>query len=233
MHDSPELPASTTYIANGYSQALNHNYGGPFPGATPPQMSTAAPRTSECHPCFETVNTYQPRTAPREGWEDVLDSCIAMFAPYQQSMGPARSEPQTERSEPYTTRRSRPSEHINAEAGPSTLPAPLVPYVEPSTLQPTRGISETTADAERGNTTIEEDKASVSSFYCSFIPRVTGCSFGIRRPKLSIPARVRQGSSVTRTNTSSPGGKGQFEIAASGRSAATPGCVAGRSDKPA
>jgi len=72
---------------------------------------------------------------------------------------------------PYERFRVRQSEHRNAEAGPSTLAPPPIPYVGPPTLQPSGGvISETTANAEV-QTTAEEDKAPVSNFYCSHIPR--------------------------------------------------------------
>jgi hypothetical protein len=78
--------------------------------------------------------------------------------------------------------RTRTNEHRNAEAGPSTLALPPVPYVGPPTSQPSGGISETTADAETKETITEEDEAPVSDFYCSHIPRVTESLFGVRSP---------------------------------------------------
>ena len=100
---------------------------------------------------------------------------------HQPSTGPTRTE-STRRFQPYGMSRPRLNEHRNAEAGPSTLVPPPVPYVGLPTLQPSRGvISETTADAETIQTTTEEDKVPVSNFYCSHIPRVTECLFGVRR----------------------------------------------------
>ena len=87
------------------------------------------------------------------------------------------------RFQPYGTPRVRPDEYSNAEAGPSTLMVPPVPYIDPPTSQPSGGVSETTADAEQTQTNTEEDKASVSNFYCPHIPHVTEWSFGVRRPK--------------------------------------------------
>ena len=61
----------------------------------------------------------------------------------------------------------------NAEAGSSTLAPPPVPYVGLPTLQPSGGISETTADAEQPNQITEEDEVPVSNFYRSQILHVT------------------------------------------------------------
>ena len=72
--------------------------------------------------------------------------------------------------QPYWTPHARSNEHINAEAGPSTLAPPLV---APLTIHPSGGSPETTADAENNEIDTEEDEAPVSNFYCSHVPRVT------------------------------------------------------------
>ena len=97
--------------------------------------------------------------------------------------GPARTGPRSMgRFQPYGRSRARRSEHMNMVAGPSTLIPPPVPCVGLPTPQPTGGmISETTADAEKTQSTTEEDKVPVSSFYCSHILRVIEWSFGVRR----------------------------------------------------
>ena len=88
----------------------------------------------------------------------------------------------TGRFQPYGMSRTRPNEYRNAEAGPSTLTAPLIPYFDLPTSQPPGGISETTANAEPEHTITEEEEAPVSNFYCSRIPHVTEWSFGVRSP---------------------------------------------------
>ena len=86
----------------------------------------------------------------------------------------------TGRYQPYEVSRARSSEHENAEAGPSTLE--FIPYFGPPTSRPSgRTTSETTANAEQNQTISEEDKVTVSNFYCSHIPHVTEWSFGVRR----------------------------------------------------
>ena len=82
--------------------------------------------------------------------------------PYQP--GPSRTGCSTGRFQPYGMSRTRPNERRNAEAGPSTLVPPPVPHVGLPTPQPSGGISETTADADKHQTNTEEDKASVSIF---------------------------------------------------------------------
>jgi len=85
------------------------------------------------------------------------------------------------RFQPYGRSYARRNEHRNAEAGPSTLLPPPVPFVGYPTLQPSGGmISETTAEAEQVQPITEENKAPVSYFYCSHIPRVIEWSFGVR-----------------------------------------------------
>ena len=105
-----------------------------------------------------------------------------MYAYHQP--GPTRTrQMQTGRFQPYGMSRTRRNEYRNAQAGPSTLPLLPVPSVGPPTLSPSGGyISETTANAEKKQTFTEEDKVAVSNFYCAHIPRVTGCSFGVRLP---------------------------------------------------
>jgi len=75
--------------------------------------------------------------------------------------------------QPYGTPRARPNEHMNAEAGQSTLVPPLTPYPALPTASPSGGLPETTADAKNDQTITDEDSAPVSNFYCSHIHRVT------------------------------------------------------------
>ena len=93
---------------------------------------------------------------------------------YQLSAGPSRTGLiSTGRFQPYgIPHHTRPYEYRNAEAGPSTLASPLVPYVGPPAPQPSGGKSETTADAENEQT-VTEEKGPVSKFYCSHFPHVT------------------------------------------------------------
>jgi len=88
---------------------------------------------------------------------------------------------------------AHPDEYVNTEAGPSTLVLPPVPYVDQLTSQPPGGITEATADADTIKQSTEEDRATVSSFYWSHIPRVTEWSFGVRSPS-------RPGSLVVKGN---------------------------------
>ena len=102
---------------------------------------------------------------------------------YQPSAGSTRAGSiSTGRFRPYGMSRARTNEHRNAEAGPSTIVPPSFPYVGLSTLQPSGGISETTADAEFKQTDTEEYEVPVSNFHCFRIPRVPEGSFGVRRP---------------------------------------------------
>jgi len=80
---------------------------------------------------------------------------------------------QTRRYQPYETPRTFSNEYAYAEAGPSNLPLPLVPYTAPPATHPSGGISETTVDAENSQTITEEHATPVSGFYCSHIPHVT------------------------------------------------------------
>ena len=91
-----------------------------------------------------------------------------VFTHHQPGAGPTRTELRSAgRYQPYGRFPVRQSEHRNAEAGPSTLVPPPVPYVGLPTLLPSGGvISETTADAEKAQTT-GEDEVPVSNFYCS------------------------------------------------------------------
>ena len=94
---------------------------------------------------------------------------------------------QTEWHQPYGVSRTRPNWHGNAEAGPSTLLTPPVPYISQPTTRPSGGISKTVADTINQSIT-EEHRASVSNFYCSHIPHATewlfsvGCPSGPRFP---------------------------------------------------
>ena len=113
--------------------------------------------------------------------------------------GPSRIECSTGRFQPYGRSRTRPNEHRNAEAGPSTLAPPPIPHVGPPTPQPSGGISETTADAEN-QTISEEDKAPVSDFYCSHIPHVTEWSSASGGQACQAPSRPRTASPTPYTD---------------------------------
>ena len=85
--------------------------------------------------------------------------------PYQPDTDATRvKQSQAERFLPYPRPRTRGTEHTNAEAGPSTLPPPHIPSVDPSTIQPSGEESETTADAEQSYSNVEEDEVMVSNF---------------------------------------------------------------------
>ena len=75
----------------------------------------------------------------------------------------------TVRPGPYKIQRTRRDEHWSTEAGPSTLRHLLVPGSGTVVPQPTRGIPETTADADKP-TYGEEGKTAVSNFYHSHNP---------------------------------------------------------------
>ncbi|KAF9782796.1 hypothetical protein BJ322DRAFT_1072649 [Thelephora terrestris] len=86
---------------------------------------------------------------------------LNMYTTYQLSTGPTRTEQTqaTRRFQPYGTSRTRTIEYANAEAGPSTLAPPPVPYVGPPAPEPSGGLlSETSADAEQTQTILEEDE---------------------------------------------------------------------------
>ena len=80
-------------------------------------------------------------------------------------IGPTRAEmTHTGRYQPYGVSRTRPDRYRNAEAGPSTLVAPLVPYIDLPTTRPSGRIPETTADAKQNQKITEEHRAPVSNF---------------------------------------------------------------------
>ena len=87
---------------------------------------------------------------------------------------------QTEWYQPYGVSRTRPGWYRNAEAGPSTLVAPPIPYIGQPATQPSGGISETTANAKTTKIVTEKHRVSVSNFYCSHISRVTKWLFSVR-----------------------------------------------------
>ena len=104
-----------------------------------------------------------------------------MHTSYESSAGPAGTALMSAgRFRPYETPYTRLNEYREAEAGPSTLAAPLVPYGGFSMPQPSGGISETTANADLNQKFTEEYRVPVSSFYCSHIPHVTDWLFGVR-----------------------------------------------------
>ena len=119
-----------------------------------------------------------------------------MHAFCQPNTGPTRTDlTQTGRSQPYGTSHTRPSEYGNAEAGPSTLTAPLVviPYVDPSMSQPSGGYPRLRPTQKRRKQLQKkkENKASVSSFYCTHIPRIAEWSLSVRSPNGPGPPRPR------------------------------------------
>ena len=77
------------------------------------------------------------------------------------------------RFQPYETPYGLSNGYTNAEAGPSNLAPPLVPYVTTPYINPSGGISEVTAGATNNQTVTEEEAAPVSNFYCSRAPHVT------------------------------------------------------------
>jgi len=133
-----------------------------------------------------------------------------MRTSHQPSTGPTRTGMMPGwQFQPYGTPRARPNEHMNAEAGLSTLMPPLIPYPALPTAGPSGGLSETTADAEFDQPITEEDTAPVSNFYCSHIRHVTERSFGVRRPD-------------------NPGGRENRVTGASGLIRMPTSCVSGR-----
>ena len=82
----------------------------------------------------------------------------------------------------YGVTRTHPNGHSDVEAGPSTLVALPIPYVNPPTSQPSGGTSKTTAYAKKKKRATERGGASVSIFRCSHLPRVTEWSFSVRSP---------------------------------------------------
>ena len=121
-----------------------------------------------------------------------------MSAPHQVGNGPTRIEGgKARRFQPYGTHRAqRRNEHVNAEAGASTLRPPFIQPVGSPTTQPSGGNSKATADAENDKENSEEEKATVSNFYCSRIPREPDSSFGVRSPE-------RPGSPTAKGNLAS------------------------------
>ena len=103
--------------------------------------------------------------------------------PYQLSTSPTRTGLiPTRQFQPYGTSYARVNKHRNAEAGPSTLLPPLVPYVDLPTPQHSGGIPETTADADTNKAIAEEDKTTVSNVYHAHIPHAIEWSCGARLP---------------------------------------------------
>ena len=92
------------------------------------------------------------------------------------------------RFSPYEIYSAPPSLYGNTEGRTVTQILPTIPYHTSQTTQPTRGTSETTADAEHNQTITEENESPVSSFYCSHVPRVIDCLFDVRRPGPGAPA---------------------------------------------
>jgi len=127
------------------------------------------------------VGYYGVQWPLRNTFETFTQENVPTF--YPSSAGPTRTESlPAGRFQPYGTPRARLNNYGNAEAGPSALVLPPVPYVDQPTLQPSGGTSEATADADQTKHVTEEDRATVSNFYCSHIPRVTEWSFGVRSP---------------------------------------------------
>ena len=111
-----------------------------------------------------------------------------------------------ERFQPYGTSRAHTTGYTNAEAEPTTLAPPSIARVASPTQQPSGGISETTAVAEKQHNNIEEDKIPVSNFYRSHIPHVAEQSFGVRRRRgLGIPvATANRGTTALKCGRKLP-----------------------------
>ena len=115
--------------------------------------------------------------------------------------GPTRSEPShAERYQPYGTSRTHRVGHVNAEAGPSTLVPPHVPYVDSPIPQSTEGIFKRTANATNNKSVKEKKEAPVSNFYRSHLPRVTERLFGVRSPNGQESFVVKGSHVVTGTS---------------------------------
>jgi len=91
---------------------------------------------------------------------------------------------------PYGTYGARPIIYGTAEVGQSTQVPPPIPYNTWSTIQPTGGIPETTANAEQHQPNTEEEESAVGDFYCSPIPHVVDCLFDVRRLRPAIGTRT-------------------------------------------
>ena len=132
--------------------------------------------TSDSH--VETSGVQWPLRKPFDTFmrENIHGSYPPDGGPYRTELLPAG------RFQPYGMTRARLDRRSNAEAGPSNLVLPPTPYINQPSSQPPGGISEATADADTTITITEEDRAAVSNFYCSHIPRVTEWSFGVRSP---------------------------------------------------
>jgi hypothetical protein len=119
-----------------------------------------------------------------------------MYTTYQLSTGPTRTgqTQATRRFQPYGTSRTRAIEYANAEAGPSTLAPPPVPYLGPPAPEPSGGLlSETSADAEQPIPISENDEVPVSALYRSHIPHKTEWLFSVkRRSGQEFPPPARQ-----------------------------------------
>ena len=111
--------------------------------------------------------------------------------------------------QPYgTSSRTRlVGEHINVEAGPSTLVPLRVPYAGLPTPHPSGELSGRTADAGKNDTATEENEAPVSNLYRSHAPRVAEWLFRRFKPtrkgaacgKVEIrPHRVRMNAFLPR-----------------------------------
>ena len=96
---------------------------------------------------------------------------------------------QSERFKPYGVSRAHTVEHINAEAGPSTLVPAQDPRVGTQMLLPYAGLSESAADAATTQTNTEDNEVAVSNFYRPHTLHVTEWSFGVRSPsRRALPA---------------------------------------------
>ena len=195
----------------------------PFATTAASEMSTAVQIPSSGEYQLEELGAHQSETVPLNYWgANQSGASTSMFSVVdyrvQSSLrnpadtfpqgnlnasrwprtGPIRADmTQTGWYQPYGVSRTRPNLYRNAEAGPSTLVAPSIPYIGLPTTQPSRGISGRTANATTTHPITEKVRASVSNFYCSHIPRVTEWSFGVRNPS-------RPGSAAGKENPASP-----------------------------
>ena len=105
---------------------------------------------------------------------------------------------------------------------PTHVHLPVLHYA-PQTIQPTGGLSETAANAEKKQTITEEYESPVSDFYCSLIPHVIDRLFDVRRPKPGAPVVKGYHASTARGPATVPAnsGSGRGRRGVSGHSRAT------------
>ena len=113
------------------------------------------------------------------GWQHVLTES-------EHTSGPVRAKrSRSRRILPPST------ERVNAEAGPSTLPGPILPVNQPTT-QPPGGSPETAANAASTQSNEEENKAPVSGLYRSRVLHESDWLSGVRSPRRLEHQRAKE-----------------------------------------